>query len=130
MRAPPPRGHAPVQDRISLIWVKTSSSRWCKLVEVNLALVRTYGVYVIWHGGYPSRVVKVGHGDIATELAACREDPRVMSYAKEGALFVTWAAVAASSAAGVDLHLADSLRPLIEEPAALNVAAIAANSPF
>lgn len=115
---------------MSLIWAKTSSSRWCKLLEVNLGLVRSYGVYVIWHGGYPSRVVKVGHGDIATELAACREDPRVTAYAKDGELYVTWAAVAASSAAGVDLHLADILRPLLEEPPASDVLAIAANAPF
>lgn len=114
----------------ALSWVKTPGNRWCKLRELDLDVIRGEGVYVIWHGGFPTRVVRVGHGEIARELAACRRDPRVTDYAKEGPLFVTWAAAAASDGAGIARHLADILHPLVEDHAGANVVAIAADSPF
>ena len=115
---------------ISLIWVKRTQHDWCKLFELDLDLIRTYGVYVLWHGGQPSRVVRIGHGDVSTELKACLKDTRVISYLADGPLFVTWAGADASDAAGIHLHLADMLHPLIEDRAASNVVAIAARSPF
>lgn len=115
---------------IPLIWAKRTQKDWCKLFELDLALVRTYGVYVLWHGGQPSRVVRIGHGDIATELKACCNDRRVIVYLADGPLFVTWAGAVASDAAGIHLHLAEMLHPLIEDRAASNVVAIAARSPF
>jgi len=115
---------------IPLIWAKRTQQDWCKLFELHLDLIRTYGVYVLWHSGQPSRVVRVGHGDIATELKACCDDRRVILYLADGPLFVTWAAADASDAAGIHLYLADTLRPLIEDRAASSVVAIAARSPF
>ena len=115
---------------IPLIWVKRSQQTWCKLFDLDLDLIRTYGVYVLWHGGFPSRVVRVGHGDISTELRACSTDPRVTCYLADGPLLVTWAGADASAAPGIHLYLADALRPLIEDRAAPNVVAIAAHSPF
>jgi hypothetical protein len=115
----------------SLLWVRGSANGWCKLLELNLGLIHTHGVYVIWHGGFPSRVLKVGYGDIATELADRCRDHRILAYMKYGALFVTWASVGASDAAGVARHLADTLRPLVEDrAAAADVPPIAANVPF
>ena len=113
-----------------LTWIKAPLNRWARLLDLDLESVRAHGVYVIWHGGYPTRVVKIGHGDLAAGLAACRKDARVTGYAKEGPLFVTWAAADASHAAGIARHLEGILRPLLEDHAGANVVAIAANSPF
>lgn len=115
---------------VSLIWAKRARDSWCRLLELDFRLIDTYGVYVIWDGGVPSRVVRVGHGDIATELRACCADKRVMAHLKDGPLFVTWAAAPAADAPGIHRHLADTLRPLIVEPLGAGVAAIAVRSPF
>lgn len=122
---------SPRAEPKALKWAKTSENRWCKLREIELAFIKAKGVYVVWHGGFPTRVVKVGHGTIAEELAASRRDPRVTDYAKDGTLFVTWASADASDAAGIARHLAEILRPLVADPAAdADAAPIAANSPF
>lgn len=113
----------------NLMWVKRASG-WCQLLQLELALMKTYGVYVIWQGGFPSRTVRVGHGDIARELQACREDARVLDYLKDGPLLVTWAAADAFVAPGIRRYLEDELRPLIEDRVAARVVAIPARSPF
>jgi hypothetical protein len=40
---------------------------------------RHVGVYVIWHEGNPSRVVRVGHGEIRERLHYHQEDPEVLA---------------------------------------------------
>jgi hypothetical protein len=116
---------------MQLTWIKRSNQSWHKLLEVDLAAVTgTYGVYVVWHGGFPSRVVRVGHGDVGEGLRACSVDARVMDCQRYGPLFVTWAAVAPAGAAGIRRHLADRLRPLIEDSGDPRVVALAANAPF
>jgi hypothetical protein len=47
-------------------WVKCQANNWCPFETVTLdSISKTIGVYVIWHEGNPSRVVRVGQGDIA-----------------------------------------------------------------
>lgn len=116
---------------MQLSWAKRSNQSWHKLLEVDFASIAgTHGVYVTWHGGFPSRVVQVGCGDLGEELRACCNDARVMDFQRYGPLFVTWAAVAPAGAAGVRRHVADRLRPLIEDSADPQVVALAANAPF
>ena len=116
---------------MQLSWIKRSNQSWHKLLELDFAsLAGVHGVYVLWHGGFPSRVVRVGSGDLGEELRACCCDARVMDCQRYGPLFVTWAAAALAGAAGVQRHLADRLRPLIEDSADPQVAALAANAPF
>lgn len=112
------------------MWAKRSRNSWCRLLDLDFRLIDTYGVFVIWDGGVPSRVVRVGHGDIAIELRACCANPRVTAHLKEGPLFVTWASADACDAPGIHRYLADTLRPLVEEPVSSGVVAIAARSPF
>lgn len=112
-----------------LTWSKCSRNTWCKLFEIDLGSIAATGVYVIWHGGYPSRVVHVGHGDISSELAQRRRDPEVLAYVTQGPLFVTWAAADPASAEGIARHLAETLHPRVAVPAS-SVAPVAANSPF
>lgn len=112
-----------------LLWSKCSRNTWCKLFEIDLESLAATGVYVIWHGGYPSRVVHVGYGDIASEFAQRRRDPEVLAYVTQGPLFVTWAAADPSSVQGIARHLAEILHPRVASPAS-DVPPVAANSPF
>jgi len=118
----------PGAHAVQLAWDKPQQG-WHKLLELDLAAISGYGVYVIWHGGFPGRTVKVWHGDIKRQLTVCRRDERVGAFGEFGPLFVTWAIADASGAAGMARHLADTLRPLIEDGAA-DVHRIVANSPF
>jgi hypothetical protein len=112
-----------------LEWQKCDQDRWCRLVDLDLARIAAFGVYVIWHAGHPSRVIKVGCGDIAARLEDDRRNGAVLHYGRHGPLFVTWAAANASVAEGAARHLADTLRPLLGGGLS-HVEPIALNSPF
>jgi hypothetical protein len=116
--------------REALTWVKHSRNYWHKLIDLEPDDISTYGVYIIWHGGFPSRVVHVGHGDICTELKACRRNRRIRAYERDGPLFVTWATTGYSDAASIRLYLANRLLPLIDEAAPPGLVPLVANSPF
>ncbi len=112
---------------LNLNWIKCDEDRqWCPLESVNLSGVTANGVYIIWHDGRPSRVVRVGQGDIAARLKEHRDDPKILTYNKQGTLRVTWATVSAAQRDGVERYLADRWAPLIgdvfpdAEPLAVN----------
>lgn len=86
--------------------------------------VTTTGVYVIWKPGGPSKVVRLGQGDIAARIAAHRNDQKITRHGP--GLLVTWAAVAARSLDGVERYLAEQYSPLVGE-AFPDVPAIAVN---
>ncbi len=115
---------------ISVSWVKCGNgANWCPLEMVDLSGVSAIGVYIIWHEGNPSRVVRVGQGDIAARLGAHRRDLAVIAYNRFGTLRVTWAAVPARQLDGVERYLANTWPPLIGD-AFPDVAPLAVNSPF
>lgn len=115
---------------MNLQWIKCGNGAdWCPLENVNLASVKTEGVYIIWHKGNPGRVVRLGQGNIADRLRAHRIDPNVMAYAKHGKLCVTWAALPLAQRNGVERYLADTWRPLVGD-AFPNAVPIAVNSPW
>ena len=98
-------------------WVKKQDRTWYKLDE--LTLNGSYfdgltGVYDICHGGNTPQTVKVGQGDIGDRLQAHRLDQAVQYYAPLG-LYVTWASIQANSIDGVEVFLAQELRPLVGE---------------
>lgn len=102
-------------------------AHWCNLKTLNLDKLSDIGVYVIWHTGNPSRVVRVGQGDIADRLSAHRRDPNITAY---GELRVTWAVVShQADRDGIERFLADTWSPLVGA-AFPDVAPIAVNSPF
>ena len=114
---------------IQLDWRKCSRDRhWCSLHDVQLTM-KARGVYIIWHEGAPSRVVYTGQGDIAERLACHRREEHLLSYAKFGALRVTWAPSPESQRNGIERYLADTLHPLIER-ARPDALPIAVNSPW
>jgi hypothetical protein len=115
---------------ITVKWFKCGKdSHYCDFENLNLEGVTETGVYIIWHTGNPSRVVRIGQGAVADRIAAHRKDPKVLVYKKSGSLRVTWAAVPARQIDGVERYLANSWPPLVGD-AFPDVAPLAVNSPF
>lgn len=114
---------------IDLHWYKSKADTWLELAKVNLEGETDFGVYIIWHAGNPSRVVRVGQGDVAARLIAHRNDSAITNYAKVGTLLVTWAVVPPRLVDGVERYLAEYWKPLVGDRFP-NVTPIAVNSPF
>jgi hypothetical protein len=116
---------------VDVKWAKCDRGEWCSLDYLDLSRITVSGVYVIWKPGStpagPSMVVRVGRGDIASALAAERRDPQVTNYGPQ--LLVTWAEVAAFFSAGVEIYLAQQLRPLVGKTLPLAVG-VAVNLPI
>ena len=102
---------------MKVIWIKCKpDSHWCPLDGLNLEDLNYDGVYIIWHEGNPSRVVRIGNGDIKDRLGKHRKDEKITAYAQKGTLRVTWAAVPSlSDREGIENFLADKYPPLVGE---------------
>jgi len=113
----------------TIAWIKSTTGTWLPLETVDLSNVSAVGVYVIWHEGQPSRVVRIGQGDIADRLRSHRTDSQILKFKNLGTLRVTWAAVSPLLLDGVERYLADQWRPLVGDafPSAIPVPV---NSPF
>jgi hypothetical protein len=99
---------------LSVTWIKSTSDTWLPLETVLLQNVDAAGVYVIWHAGQPSRVVRVGQAsDIAKRLGEHRRDPEILKYRAHGILRVTWAYVPVAQRDGVERYLANEYSPLV-----------------
>src|SRR6187551_1025972 len=113
---------------IHLRWAKAKDG-WLPLALPWPSVVDTVGVYVIWHEGNPSRVVRIGHGRISECLHYHQEDPEVLAYSGFGTLRVTWAAVPPDQMEGVERYLVEHWKPLVVDRPP-KVLPIAVNSPF
>lgn len=71
------------------------------------------GVYVIAYDALSPRVVRVGQGDIASRLSEHRNNPTIQRYRANGPLKVAWAALSGYQVGGVEVYLANVLRPLV-----------------
>ena len=101
---------------IELQWIKSIDYKWLDFMRLDLNQVRGSGVYVIWHGGENPRVVRVGQGELAKKLALHRESPRLMWYASQGKLFVTWAEISSSAHRdGIETYLTQLFVPLLAD---------------
>lgn len=115
---------------LTLKWVTCGKdNHWCSLNSLNFETVTENGVYIIWHGGNPGRVVYVGQGDVRKRLGAHQNDARIQAYKKNGTLRVTWASVPAAQRDGVERYLADRWSPLVGD-AHPDAQGLAVNSPF
>lgn len=113
---------------MNINWRKCISG-WCPLNILDLSTVTPVnGVYIIWHSGNPSRVVRVGQGDVIDRISKHRNDPEIIKYENFG-LFVTWASVESRYLDGVERHLAETWNPLVGSRFP-EVVPIAVNSPF
>ena len=100
---------------LTVSWIKSTNGTWLPLEAVNLSNVMTIGVYVIWHAGNPSRVVRIGKGDIFEQLSIHRADPKILANRRYGTLHVTWAAVPPDQLDGVLRYLANYYKPLVAD---------------
>jgi hypothetical protein len=114
---------------LNLQWVKSQAETWLEFQTFNINSVDADGVYIIWHGGNPGRVVYVGQGDVKSRLQAHRNNTEITKYAKDGTLYVTWASVPAHQKDGVERYLANTWNPLVGD-AHPDVTPIAVNSPW
>lgn len=100
---------------MQLTWIKCQGDVWCKLTTVNLNHTHfnnMHGVYIIWHGGANAATVYVGQGYVKERLAEHRTHLAIKFYENLG-LYVTWAAVPQQYRDGVEVYLAQSLRPKV-----------------
>lgn len=113
---------------IILTWTSRDRNRWWTLDDVQLFRARTTGVFLIWYAGQSGRVVCVGQGDVAQQLAVLKEQADIRAHDANGELLVTWAQVSAPRIDGITRYLAETWSPLIEG-ALPDTAAIEVNSP-
>ena len=111
-------------------WVKCQSNIWCPFETVTLENIGNIsGVYVIWHEGNPSQVVRVGQGIVIERIAAHRQDKVTTQYRQFGTLQITWAAVPKKADRdGIERFLANHYKPLVGD-AWPDVAPIPVNLP-
>lgn len=114
---------------VIVTWIRNEARDWCALETLRLASVYCTGVYIVWYEGTPGRVVCLGQGDIAVELARILRDESLMRFKSRGRLLVTWASVSPSRIDGVTRHLAETWPPLAGGGAMGDAAAIEVNSP-
>jgi hypothetical protein len=100
---------------LQLHWYKSASDEWCRLDQLDLAKLDSFGVFVVWRGGDAGRspaVLYVGRGSLRHAIADCRRDP-ILSHQHNGdGLRVTWAKVDPHDVDGVAAYLYQQLRPL------------------
>lgn len=115
-----------------LNWIKCETNQWCNFFNLNLGHSHfdgLDGVYIIWHGAPNPAVVYVGQGNIRDRLTAHRNEPAIIAFGLNYALYVTWASVPVPSRNGVERFLADIWNPLVGDshPQAIP---IPVNQPF
>ena len=102
---------------LTLVWTAGEEKDRCSLLELNLAHVHfddLQGVYVIFHGGFRPRVVRVGQGVIRDRLKQHLLDKKITRYSTSG-LHATWAKVDRPYRDAVEAFLAMTLTPLVGE---------------
>ena len=96
----------PVKMRVK--WVRYKKKGWCALNNLNLENISTIGIYVIWKP--QSYVVRIGQGDIASELHSLRNNPKITQFGRD--LLVTWASVSEDHLDGVERFLYEQFSPM------------------
>lgn len=114
---------------LTLSWKKTSDDRWTPLEFANFTNILDIGIYIIWYGGSPSKVVRVGQGIIKDRLSNHAIDKQILTYRSYGMLYVTWASVVPQYRDGIERYLGEMWNPLVGDrfPDAYP---IAVNSPW
>jgi hypothetical protein len=79
---------------LQLQWRKCTGGEWCRLIEVDLAKIDPFGVFILWrngNAGIAPVVLHVGRGSLRDEIARCRREP--IYHGSLEHLFITWASV-------------------------------------
>ena len=105
-------------------WVKNNqNNEWFDFLRLNLDapyFIGKRGVYVIWYIGSPSKVVRVGSGNIAERLKEHRSNIEITKFSSFGPLKVSWVVANGfplidrdDQLLGVERFLAEKYSPLI-----------------
>jgi len=113
---------------VIVTWRRCESHKWHALEGLALSKIVDVGVYIVWYSGTPGRVVYVGQGPVAEELARVRADEEVLRFAARGPLLVTGAPVSARRIDGIARYLSEAWPPLVDRRHA-DVPSIEVNSP-
>ncbi len=99
-----------------LLWYKCKGDIWCDLFKVDLdhpSIRNTTGIYIVWYEqGSSRKVLRVGMGNIFTEINKLQKDLTYKAFAAHG-VSVTWADAPIMKRAGVATYFINTLSPAI-----------------
>ena len=97
-----------------LNWAKEPDLNFLPFETADLSTAPPIGVYVLFVvGSLDCQTVKVGFGDVTTEIAADRMNQELLDFRQTGKLQVTWAQTTREQMTGIARHLSDLLQPKI-----------------
>ena len=99
--------------KLSVKWAKYRKQGWCKLNTLNLELVRSNGIFIIWKPQDRNNVIRIGQGHIASELQKLRNNASVAKFGND--LLVTWASIQQQYRDGVERYLYEQYSPVSVE---------------
>ena len=100
------------------LWYKCKGDIWCELFKLDMnheVLKKAEGAFIIWTGVKERKILKIGSGSIRTHLMTARSDMAINAFSNIG-VFCTWTELGALKRSGVELYLANTLKPLIATP--------------
>ena len=95
---------------MSVKWAKYKKQGWCRLNTLNLELVKSSGIYIIWKPQSRNNVIRIGQGQISNELQHLRNNPDIVRFGSD--LLVTWASVPEKYRDGVERYLYEQYSPI------------------
>jgi hypothetical protein len=100
-----------------LHWAKGPGSNFLPFETADLSSAPRIGVYaLIVVGSLDYQTLKVGFGDVATQIAADRMNQQILAFRQTAELQVTWAETTREQMTGIARHLSDALKPRIIMP--------------
>ena len=113
-----------------LNWIKEPDLNFLPFAIADRSSAPPIGVYVLFVvGSLDCQTVKVGFGDVATEIAADRINQEILDFRQRGKLQVTWAQTTREQMTGIARHLSNLLQPRIIMAGLSDLPPIEANVP-
>lgn len=97
-------------------WFRCKGNVWCDLFKLDLKneYVKTIeGVFVLWTGDVPKKVLKIGSGNISRELLKLRNDFSIRAFQHLG-VKVSWAHISPIQRNGALVYLYNELIPSMQ----------------
>lgn len=98
-------------------WFKCRGNVWCDLFKLDLSndYVKTInGIFIIWTGDIPRKVLRIGSGNISRELSAIRREISFKAFQHHG-LKVSWAEISALQRNGALAYMYNELLPTMQK---------------
>lgn len=98
-------------------WLKCKGNVWCDLFKLDLSneyVKQLEGIYVVWTGDLPKKVLRVGSGYISRELFKIRNELSFQAFKHLG-LNVSWAQLSALQRKGALVYLYEELLPSMQK---------------